>query len=91
MSAEETVKVVNEGEKEETILELANSDIPMHALPLRDYFDSQILPFLAPGLALITKERPENPVSFLAEYLLQQSPSVKAIRQSTEAPVQPSN
>jgi len=45
-------------------------EVPTAALPLRSYFDIHILPYLAPALSLVAKERPDNPIEFLANHLL---------------------
>ena len=72
--------------KDENYAAMAKAEIPIAALPLREYFDSQIYPHLAPALALVAKERPENPIDFLAHHLLKLSPSVNAIRNTTDEP-----
>jgi Dpy-30 motif len=69
----------------------AKAELPVPALPLREYFDTQIYPHLAPALALVAKERPANPIEFLAGHLLNLSPSVNATRKSTEDPKPSSN
>eukprot|EP00742_Colponemidia_sp_Colp-10_P007748 GILJ01008353.1.p1 GENE.GILJ01008353.1~~GILJ01008353.1.p1 ORF type:complete len:539 (+),score=66.74 GILJ01008353.1:192-1619(+) len=40
-------------------------------IPTREYLHSTIFPILAPALRVIELERPKDPVSFLAAYLLQ--------------------
>ena len=39
--------------------------------PIRSYLDQTVVPLLLEGLAVLAKERPENPVEFLANYLEQ--------------------
>ena len=39
------------------------------APPIRSYLDQTVVPLLLEGLAVLAKERPENPVEFLANYL----------------------
>mmetsp|Transcript_40577 Transcript_40577/g.101942 ORF Transcript_40577/g.101942 Transcript_40577/m.101942 type:complete len:102 (+) Transcript_40577:101-406(+) len=47
-------------------------------LPLRQYMDSLVVPTLLPGLNALAEERPENPVEWLAYYLLKNNPKGKA-------------
>ncbi|CAE7789745.1 PIGC [Symbiodinium sp. CCMP2592] len=42
----------------------------MHDLPLRQYLDTYVVPTLLPGMNAVAEERPENPVEWLAYYLL---------------------
>ncbi|KAJ9443161.1 Dosage compensation protein dpy-30 [Diplonema papillatum] len=44
------------------------------ALPLRSYLDETVVPVLLQGLAALTRERPENPIDFLGNYLLKHNP-----------------
>ena len=39
--------------------------------PIRSYLDQTVVPLLLEGLAVLAKERPENAVEFLANYLEQ--------------------
>ncbi|WIA17301.1 hypothetical protein OEZ85_014168 [Tetradesmus obliquus] len=45
-----------------------------HALPIRQYLESTVVPLLMQGLQSLCKERPEDPVEYLANYLLQHNP-----------------
>ena len=76
-----------ESAKENNYL-LTSPEMPVAALPLRSYFDQHILPHLAPALSLVAKERPENPIVFLANHLLKASPAAaaaSAVATETEA------
>lgn len=44
------------------------------SLPVRQYLESTVVPLLMQGLQSLCKERPENPVEYLANYLLQHNP-----------------
>mmetsp|Transcript_28614 Transcript_28614/g.46036 ORF Transcript_28614/g.46036 Transcript_28614/m.46036 type:complete len:102 (+) Transcript_28614:75-380(+) len=46
----------------------------MHDMPLRQYLDTYVVPTLLPGLNTVAEDRPENPVEFLAYYLLKNNP-----------------
>lgn len=43
-------------------------------LPIRAYLDQTVIPILADGMSELVKERPSNPVQFLASYLLRHDP-----------------
>eukprot|EP00405_Crypthecodinium_cohnii_P044447 CAMPEP_0206584402 /NCGR_PEP_ID=MMETSP0325_2-20121206/35698_1 /ASSEMBLY_ACC=CAM_ASM_000347 /TAXON_ID=2866 /ORGANISM="Crypthecodinium cohnii, Strain Seligo" /LENGTH=96 /DNA_ID=CAMNT_0054091547 /DNA_START=66 /DNA_END=356 /DNA_ORIENTATION=- len=56
-------------------------------MPLRQYLDTLVVPSLLPGLNAVAEERPENPVEWLAYYLLKnkdKAPAAEAT-QGTEA------
>jgi len=48
--------------------------INLQALPVRSYLDQTVVPLLLQGMAVLVKERPDNPVEYLAAYLLQNNP-----------------
>jgi len=43
-------------------------------LPIRAYLDQTVVPILLDGLSELTKERPPNPIQWLASYLLRNDP-----------------
>ncbi|MEW5315914.1 MAG: hypothetical protein WDW38_007312 [Sanguina aurantia] len=44
------------------------------ALPVRQYLESSVVATLMQGLQAVSKERPDNPIQFLAFYLLAHNP-----------------
>ncbi|KOO33451.1 protein dpy-30-like protein [Chrysochromulina tobinii] len=46
----------------------------LQTAPIRTYLDSTVVPVLLQGLSALVKERPPNPVEFLATFLLQNNP-----------------
>ena len=48
------------------------------ARTFRSYMEDFVNPVLFDGLQSLTKERPDNPVEFLAYYLIQNNPKLKA-------------
>ncbi|KAL7532533.1 hypothetical protein ACHAXR_004690 [Thalassiosira sp. AJA248-18] len=46
----------------------------MQALPIRAYLDQTVVPILLDGMSELVKERPANPVEWLAAYLLRNDP-----------------
>eukprot|EP00978_Attheya_sp_CCMP212_P021080 scaffold61195_cov58-Attheya_sp.AAC.4 len=43
-------------------------------LPIRAYLDQTVVPILLDGMSELVKERPQNPIEWLAAYLLQHDP-----------------
>mmetsp|Transcript_28214 Transcript_28214/g.67233 ORF Transcript_28214/g.67233 Transcript_28214/m.67233 type:complete len:134 (+) Transcript_28214:99-500(+) len=52
-------------------------DKSMQALPIRAYLDQTVVPILLDGMSELVKERPPNPVEWLAGYLLRNDPQKK--------------
>ena len=48
--------------------------IDVHAMPIRQYLETSVVPILLQGMQALVKERPNNPVEFLAAYLLKNNP-----------------
>ncbi|GBG77724.1 hypothetical protein CBR_g24171 [Chara braunii] len=48
--------------------------IELHALPVRNYLESSVVPILLQALYVLVRERPENPVEYLAAFLLKNNP-----------------
>jgi len=42
----------------------------LKALPVRAYLDETVVPLLLKGMSALVKERPEDPIEWLATYLL---------------------
>ena len=42
-------------------------------LPMQAYLDKTVMPLVLEGMAEVSKKRPENPLKFLADYLMQHS------------------
>ena len=42
-------------------------------LQIRTYLDQTVMPLLLTGMAELAKERPSNPIEYLANYLLRHS------------------
>ena len=38
-------------------------------VPMRSYLDQTVVPLLLEAMAVLTKERPDRPIEFLADYL----------------------
>lgn len=46
---------------------------PVNPLPIRSYLDQTVIPVLLEGMAEIAKVKPNNPVEYLANFLLRHS------------------
>lgn len=42
----------------------------LHSLPTKQYLDQTVAPILLQGLQILSRERPPDPLSFLANYLI---------------------
>jgi len=58
---------------EKAALAVANK-LNMQALPIRQYLEGTVVPLLLQGMQALVRERPNNPVEFLAGYLLKNNP-----------------
>jgi protein dpy-30 len=58
---------------EKAALETQNK-LDVTALPIRQYLETAVVPILLQGMQALVKERPNNPVEFLAAYLLKNNP-----------------
>ncbi|XP_076464328.1 protein dpy-30 homolog [Babylonia areolata] len=44
--------------------------VELQSMPTRAYLDKTVVPILLQGMSVLAKERPPNPVEFLAAFLL---------------------
>lgn len=58
----------------EADLENIQEKLNLQALPIRAYLDQTVVPLLLDGMSALVKERPPNPVEWLAAYLLKHNP-----------------
>lgn len=59
---------------------------PVHALPGRQYLDATVVPLLLHGLEAIAMERPQDPIEYLAAFLISNNP-----QRQTPLPTPPVN
>jgi protein dpy-30 len=54
--------------------ELASPNVPsladVQAYPTTAYFNKTVIPIIIEGLAIVAKERPKNPIEFLAAFFI---------------------
>lgn len=55
----------------------ASADVEAKALPVRQWLEQHIVPTIYQGMMAAAKERPEDPVEYLAAYLLEHNPKKK--------------
>ncbi|KAM8934394.1 protein dpy-30 homolog [Pelodytes ibericus] len=65
----ENVERLVESEKPNTE-KVSKQKADLQALPTRAYLDQTVVPILLQGLSVLAKERPPNPIEYLAAYLL---------------------
>uniref|UniRef100_G3Q8S2 Protein dpy-30 homolog n=1 Tax=Gasterosteus aculeatus aculeatus TaxID=481459 RepID=G3Q8S2_GASAC len=49
---------------------MSKQKVDLQALPTRAYLDQTVVPILLQGLSLLAKDRPPNPIEYLAAFLL---------------------
>lgn len=52
----------------------AQQKINAQTLPIRSYLDQTVVPILLSGMSALVKERPPNPIEWLAAYLIKNNP-----------------
>ncbi|XP_041839095.1 protein dpy-30 homolog [Melanotaenia boesemani] len=57
-------------ENEKANAEKLKQKVDLQALPTRAYLDQTVVPILLQGLSVLAKERPPNPIEYLAAFLL---------------------
>ncbi|CAM9355334.1 unnamed protein product, partial [Phaeothamnion confervicola] len=48
--------------------------LDVQSLPIRAYLDQTVVPILLDGMSALVKERPANPIDWLAAYLVKNNP-----------------
>ena len=61
----DTTSVKKEEEKKDD----KKSSQNLNSLPIRAYLDQTVVPLVLQGMAEVAKERPANPIKYLAEFL----------------------
>ncbi|XP_061737165.1 protein dpy-30 homolog isoform X1 [Nerophis ophidion] len=49
---------------------MSKNKVDLQALPTRAYLDQTVVPILLQALSVLAKERPANPIEYLAAFLL---------------------
>lgn len=64
------VQKIVSNEKESTEMPAKRPKVDVQSLPTRAYLDQTVVPILLQGMSSLAKERPPNPIEYLATYLL---------------------
>jgi protein dpy-30 len=59
----------------EAVATAAPMKADLNSLPIRSYLDQTVVPLLLQGMAQLVKDRPPNPVEWLAHFLLRNDPA----------------
>ena len=71
---EAPVDVANEAKAAEQAADSVQHKLNAQTLPIRAYLDQTVVPILLQGMSALVKERPPNPVEWLAAYLIKNNP-----------------
>eukprot|EP01083_Nonionella_stella_P185899 679215_1 len=84
---EEKQDVVTETVEEQPTIEVIKPEPsnPLQKLPVRRYLDQTVVPVLLSGMTELIKERPTDPIEYLAHYLLKNNPNAKPNIQEPDA------
>jgi hypothetical protein len=52
----------------------SSSKVPVQALPARQYLDATVVPLLLHGLEAVATEQPQDPLEYLAAFLISNNP-----------------
>ncbi|WZN65685.1 dosage compensation protein dpy-30 [Chloropicon roscoffensis] len=66
-----------EGASAEAAAVQISDQLTLQSLPIRQYLESTVVTLLVNGLTTLVKTRPEDPVEWLASYLLKNNPKTK--------------
>ena len=69
------VAAAQDGAGAENAAQAVQNRLQSQALPIRAYLDQTVVPLLLQGMSALVKERPPNPIEYLANYLLKNNPS----------------
>ncbi|XP_051238142.1 protein dpy-30 homolog [Dicentrarchus labrax] len=57
-------------DSEKSAEKMQKQKVDLQALPTRAYLDQTVVPILLQGLSVLAKDRPPNPIEYLAAFLL---------------------
>merc|ERR1719203_1897708 len=85
-NSEEKQEITNETVQQEEEQMIKPDPInPLQKLPVRRYLDQTIVPILLAGMTELIKDRPTDPIEYLAHYLLNNNPNRPKIQEPEEA------
>jgi protein dpy-30 len=63
--------------KVEEVANKAAAEVEAKALPVRQWLEQHMVPTIYQGMMAAAKERPDDPIEFLAAYLMEHNPKKK--------------
>ncbi|CAL8389887.1 unnamed protein product [Arctogadus glacialis] len=66
----DNIQRIVENEKGSAAEKSSKQKVDLQALPTRAYLDQTVVPILLQGLSVLAKDRPPNPIEYLAAFLL---------------------
>ncbi|KAF0716427.1 Aste57867_2851 [Aphanomyces stellatus] len=63
-----------ESKNAEKAADQSAAKVDVQSLPIRAYLDQTVVPILLQGMSSLVKERPPNPIEWLAAYLIKNNP-----------------
>lgn len=66
------------------------SRVDLSSLPTRQYLDQTVVPILMHGLSTLSKERPADPISWLASFLMKNKAHFESVSSAPSVSSQPS-
>ncbi|XP_059161545.1 protein dpy-30 homolog isoform X2 [Physella acuta] len=66
----DNIQKIITSEKEAAEIPSKRPKVDLQSLPTRAYLDQTVVPILLSGMSVLARERPPNPIEFLAAYLL---------------------
>jgi len=58
--------------------------VDVKSLTSKQYLDQQVVPHLLPALSAVSTQRPEDPIQFLADYLMKNNKKEESDKEDTE-------
>jgi protein dpy-30 len=66
----DNIQKIIASERESSDVAAKRPKVDLQSLPTRAYLDQTVVPILLQGMSALAKERPPNPIEYLAAYLL---------------------
>ena len=66
-------EILNNKTEKENIKDSKKEKENINELSIRSYLDKTVVPLVLQGMAEVAKERPENPIKYLADFLMKHS------------------
>ena len=63
-------EILNNKTEKENIKDSKKEKENINELSIRSYLDKTVVPLVLQGMAEVAKERPENPIKYLADFLM---------------------